>query len=127
MDVDSPPSTSNPLPKESTLPDAENPSIPAQAVRDELPVDDTGDVDMDGETASRTTLGVKQISNGNNGEGISSGRAGTSADKEGFGNMASFFQPRKANGSGVKGKGKGKEVDEAVYADEIEKRGGLPW
>jgi hypothetical protein len=125
MDVDSPPSTSNPLPNESNLPDAENPSIPAQAEGDELPVDDTGDVDMDGETASKTTLGVKQISNGKNGQGIASGRAGTSADKEGFGNMASFFQPRKANGSAAKGKAK--EVDDAVYEDEIEKRGGLPW
>ena len=125
MDIDSPPSVSNPLPKESNLPDAENPSIPAQVEGDELPVDDTGDVDMDGEQASRTTLGVKQISNGKNGQGIVSGQAGTSADKEGFGNMASFFQPKKANGSGVKGKGK--EVDDAVYEDEIEKRGGLPW
>ena len=125
MDIDSPSSVSSPLPRESNLPDAENPSIPAQVEGDELPVDDTGDVDMDGEQASRTTLGVKQISNGKNGQGIVSGQAGTSADKEGFGNMASFFQPKKANGSGVKGKGK--EVDDAVYEDEIEKRGGLPW
>lgn len=125
MDIDSPPSTSNPLPKESNLPDAENPSIPAQAEGDELPVDDTGDVDMDGEDQSKTTLGVKKLSNGKNGQGIVSDQAGSSAEKEGFGSMAAFFQPKKANGSGAKGKGK--EVDDAEFEDEIEKRGGLPW
>jgi len=73
-------------------------------------------------------LGVKAVSNGKNGQGVVSGQAGTSADKEGFGNMASFFQPRKANASNGSGaKGKGKESDEVTYTDEIEKRGGLPW
>lgn len=124
MDIDSPTSSSNPLPRESNLPDDQNPDIPAQAEGDEL----DGDVDMEERSISKASLGVKAVSNGKNGQGIASGQAGTSADKEGFGNMASFFQPRKANGSGGSGaKGKGKENDEVTYTDEIEKRGGLPW
>lgn len=124
MDIDSPPSVSNPLLNEPNLPDDQNPSLPPQAEGDELPIDDSGDVDMDGETYSRTTLGVKEISNGKTGSGVASGQAGASTDNAGFGNVAAFFQPRKANTGGSKGKGK--EV-ESEHTDEIEKRGGLPW
>lgn len=44
---------------------------------------------------------------------------------DGFGNMAAFFKPRKANAAGP-AKGKEKE-SQGEHVDEIEKRGGLPW
>jgi hypothetical protein len=124
MQVDSPPSSSNPLPLESNLTDEQNPDIPPQAEGNEI--DD--DVDMEAGSASKATRGTKAISNGKNGQGVASGQVGTSANSAGFGNMAAFFQPRKANGSSGSGaKGKAKEDEEVTYTDEIEKRGGLPW
>jgi hypothetical protein len=128
MDLDSPPSSSIALPNESNPPGHQNADRPAQARGVSLLAADDDDVDMDGESAGRPTSGVKGASGGKNGQEAVSGPAGTSADKAGFGNMASFFQPRKANGSGGPGaKGKGREAEDAEYTDEIEKRGGLPW